>query len=86
MIAALGVDLDAAEGFAERVRARIEKVDWSASAPGLRLTACVGVASGPRSRWRGLLSAASDAVGVAKRGGKNAVATAPGKLPPEEAL
>jgi diguanylate cyclase len=82
VIAVLGGDLDATESFAERLRAAIEELDWSVLAPGVRVTASLGVASGPRTRWRRVLSAADEALYAAKRGGRNAVARASGKMAP----
>jgi diguanylate cyclase (GGDEF)-like protein len=82
VIAVLGVDLDAAEGFAERLRSRIEELEWSVLAPGLRVTASVGVATGSRPLWRRVFSAADEALYAAKHGGRNAVATASGKVAP----
>ena len=82
VIAMLGVDLDAAERFAERLRSKIEELDWSVLAPGLRVTASLGVASGPRPHWRRLFSAADEALYAAKRRGRNAVARASGKAAP----
>jgi diguanylate cyclase (GGDEF)-like protein len=76
----LGVDLEVAAGFAERLRRRTEQQDWNALAPGLRVTASLGVASGARRGWRAIFSAADAAMYTAKREGKNTVATAPRPL------
>jgi diguanylate cyclase (GGDEF)-like protein len=82
VIAVLGMDLDAAAGFAEELRSSIEELDWSVLAPGLRVTASVGVASGPRPHWRRVFSAADEALHAAKRGGRNAIARASGEMAP----
>jgi diguanylate cyclase (GGDEF)-like protein len=73
----LGADLAAAAAFAEQLRRKIESLDWSVLAPGLRVTATQGVASGPRLHWKALLAAAEEALSSARRAGCNTVATAP---------
>jgi diguanylate cyclase (GGDEF)-like protein len=73
----LGVDLKAAAAFAERLRRRIEELDWSVLAPGLRVTTSQGVATGARRHWRAVFSAADAALYQAKREGRNTVVTAP---------
>ena len=83
VVGLLGVDMDAAAGFAERLRRRIEELDWSVLAPMLRVTASLGVASGARHGWKAVFSDADAALYDAKRGGRNAVSTAPKPSPAE---
>jgi diguanylate cyclase (GGDEF)-like protein len=74
----LGVDLKAAAAFAERLRSKIEELDWSVLAPELRVTASLGVANGARRHWRAVFSLADAALYQAKREGRNRVVTAQG--------
>jgi diguanylate cyclase (GGDEF)-like protein len=73
----LGVDLQAAADFAERLRRRIEELDWNMLSTGLRVTVSQGVASGARGRSTAVSSAADAALDAAKRAGGNTVVTAP---------
>jgi diguanylate cyclase (GGDEF)-like protein len=73
----LGVELQAAADFAERLRRGIEGLDWALLSPGLRITVSQGVASGPRRYSAAVFSAADEALYAAKRAGKNTVVCAP---------
>jgi diguanylate cyclase (GGDEF)-like protein len=77
VLAVLGVDLQVATGLAERLRRRIEALDWNALAAGLRVTASLGVASGVTDGWRQAFSVADSALYAAKRAGRNAVVAGP---------
>jgi diguanylate cyclase (GGDEF)-like protein len=76
VLAMLGVGMPAAADFAERLRRRIEEMDWSELSPGLRVTVSQGVAVGPRRHSTALLAAADAALYAAKRGGRNTVVVA----------
>ncbi|MGZ6267330.1 MAG: diguanylate cyclase [Candidatus Limnocylindrales bacterium] len=89
LLGLLGTDLAAAAAFAERLRGRIEELDWSAIASGLRVTASLGASAGDRRLWRAVYSAADTALYAAKDAGRNAVSTATipadsGEEPPGE--
>jgi diguanylate cyclase (GGDEF)-like protein len=73
VLGVIGVELEAAVGLAERLRHRIEGLDWSALATGLHVTASLGVASGVTDGWRETFSAADAALYAAKRAGRNTV-------------
>lgn len=73
----LGVDLQAAADLAERLRRRIEELDWNILSPGLRVTVSQGVASGARGDSTAVFSAADAALSAAKSAGRNKVVTAP---------
>jgi PleD family two-component response regulator len=73
----VGVDRQVATGLAERLRRRIEALDWNALAAGLRVTASLGVASGVTDGWRQAFSVADSALYAAKRAGRNAVVAGP---------
>jgi diguanylate cyclase (GGDEF)-like protein len=77
VLALVGVDLRTATAFAERLRQAIEELDWTALAPGLRVTASYGVAAGAVSRWQAVFDAADAALYAAKRSGRNTVVSAP---------
>jgi len=76
VIAMSGADLAGAHGFAERLRLAISGLDWTTVAPGLRVTASLGVACGPAKAWQATLTAADGRLLAAKRRGRNAVVTA----------
>lgn len=67
------------ESLAERVRSRIESYDWAAhlDAPGLQVTASLGVAQFTGGTVEAWLEAADRAMYEAKRAGRNRVRTAP---------
>jgi diguanylate cyclase (GGDEF)-like protein len=73
----LGVGLPAAADLADRLRRRIEELDWNVLSPGLRVTVSQGVASGARGGSTAVFSAADAALYAAKRAGGNTVVTAP---------
>jgi diguanylate cyclase len=73
----LGVGLPAAADLADRLRRRIEELDWNVLSPGLRVTVSQGVASGARGGSTAVFSAADAALHAAKRAGGNTVVTAP---------
>jgi len=75
----LDVEVGAAVGFAERLRRTIEDVDWGGVAPGLAVTATVGLAAGPAGASQAVFSAADAALYAAKRAGRNAVFAASGQ-------
>jgi diguanylate cyclase (GGDEF)-like protein len=77
VVALLGVDVEAATGFAERLRRSIEELDWNMLSPGLRVTVSEGVAFGARRDSTAVFSAADAALYAAKRAGRNSVVTAP---------
>jgi diguanylate cyclase (GGDEF)-like protein len=77
VIALLGVGRRAAIAIGERLRRRLELLDWGELATGLRVTASGGVATGSRGGWRELFAAADAALYAAKRNGRNVVVTAP---------
>ena len=67
----------AAAATAERLRARIEAFDWTVLAPGLAVTASIGVALGAEaSSVDGLLALADQRLYAAKRSGRNCVVSA----------
>lgn len=76
VIALPGVDLAGAYGFAERLRLAISGLDWTAVAPGIRVTASLGVACGPAKDWHVAVTAADGRLLAAKRRGRNVVVTA----------
>ncbi len=58
----------------EKLRATIERTEWTEVAPALRVTVSVGVASGTGfTSWEGLLAAADAQLYEAKRRGRNQV-------------
>ena len=67
----------AAAAAAERLRARIEAFDWTALAPGLAVTASIGVALGGEvSSVEGLLVLADQRLYTANHNGRNCVVSA----------
>lgn len=67
----------AAAATAERLRARIEAFDWAVLAPGLAVTASIGVAlGGEAADVEGLLALADQRLYAAKRSGRNCVVSA----------
>lgn len=67
----------AAAAAAERLRAQIEAFDWTILAPGLAVTASIGVAlAGEASSVEALLALADQRLYVAKRTGRNRVVSA----------
>ncbi len=67
----------AAAAAAERLRARIEAFDWTALAPGLAVTASIGVAlGGEADSVESLLALADQRLYAAKRNGRNCVVSA----------
>ncbi len=67
----------AAAAAAARLRVRIEAFDWTALAPGLAVTASIGVALGSEAgSVEGLLALADQRLYAAKRGGRNCVVSA----------
>jgi diguanylate cyclase (GGDEF)-like protein len=67
----------AAAVAAERLRARIEAFDWTVLAPGLAVTASIGVAlGGEAGSVEGLLALADQRLYAAKRSGRNCVVSA----------
>ena len=75
VVALSGVDLDAACGFAERLRLAVTEVDWTTVALGLHVTVSLGVACGPAKGWRVAFAAADGRLLAAKRQGRNTVVT-----------
>jgi diguanylate cyclase (GGDEF)-like protein len=73
VLALPGVDLALAGGFAERLRLAVLGHDWATLAPGLRVTASLGVAFGPASRWQAILADSDALLYAAKQRGGNAV-------------
>jgi diguanylate cyclase (GGDEF)-like protein len=71
-----GVGLQAAADLAERLRRRIEELDWNIS-PRLRVTVSQGVASGAHRDSAEVFAAADAALYAAKSAGRNAVVPAP---------
>ena len=64
----------AATATADRLRAHIEAFDWTVLAPGLAVTASIGVALGDESASvEGLLALADERQYAAKRSGRNRV-------------
>jgi diguanylate cyclase (GGDEF)-like protein len=71
-----GVELAAAERFAERVRVRVESYPWRQLERSLAVTISLGVASGSSTTWRSVLGAADEALYAAKARGRNRVEAA----------
>ncbi|HEX2076632.1 MAG TPA: diguanylate cyclase, partial [Longimicrobium sp.] len=66
--------LEHASAVCESLRAAVERYDWNAVHPGLRVTLSLGVASGHGAASPESLLAAADArLYDAKRGGRNRV-------------
>jgi len=75
VVALAGVDMAGAYGFAERIRLAISGLDWTTVAPGLHVTASLGVACGPAKDWQRAFTTADERLLTAKRRGRNAVVT-----------
>lgn len=71
-----GVELAAAERFAERARVRVESYPWRQLERSLAVTISLGVASGSSTTWRSVLGAADEALYAAKARGRNRVEAA----------
>ena len=80
VFAMLGVELDAARSFAERVRTRVLSYAWDSLDTRLGVTISVGVSAGRSDAWHSVLAAADDALYLAKRLGRNRVETAQSQL------
>ena len=77
-----GAEPEAAGGFADRLRQRVESHPWVSVSPSLAVTISFGVASGPSTAWRSVMIAADSALYVAKRLGRNRVEVATHSLEP----
>jgi diguanylate cyclase (GGDEF)-like protein len=73
VVALSGVDLAAANAFAERIRDAISEVDWLTISPGLHVTVSLGVGCGPAKDWQAALAAADGRLLEAKRRGRNTI-------------
>jgi diguanylate cyclase (GGDEF)-like protein len=77
LIAMPDTDLDGAAALCDRLRRRVEAVDWESIAPGLRITVSFGVASTHEDSVQvagAVVSAADERLHAAKRQGRNRVA------------
>lgn len=73
-MALAGAGPDMAREVTERLRAGMQRLDWSTLAPGLAVTLSVGLASTPPYDMAALNQAADEALYRAKRAGRNQVA------------
>ena len=69
-----GLDLEAAQVIAERVRRRVAGHDWTPWGEGLRMTVSIGAAAGPGRDARRLVQRADLSLFEAKRAGRDRVA------------
>jgi diguanylate cyclase (GGDEF)-like protein len=74
LVALAGAGPDMAREVTERLRAGMQRLDWSTIAPGLAVTLSVGLASTPPYDMAALNHAADEALYRAKRAGRNQVA------------
>jgi diguanylate cyclase (GGDEF)-like protein len=80
VFAMLGVELDSARSFAERVRTRVASYAWDALDTRLGVTISLGASAGRSDAWHSVMAAADDALYMAKRLGRNRVETATSQL------
>jgi diguanylate cyclase (GGDEF)-like protein len=73
VVALPGVDVEAARGFAERLRLAVFELEWGLVARDLHVTVSLGVACGPAKSWRVAFAAADGRLLAAKRQGRNTV-------------